>query len=114
MKIHEIEIRTGMEPSEIYFYIRERLTSQIIGNIEDHEFSDCDLETLLRIKLLRGIRIPYSEIKALIYGEISLTEVLDHQIHVLQHGETGFDVQEVGKIMNGEETSILVFTRRSI
>lgn len=107
MKISEIEIRTGMERTNIRFYEREGLINPLRQENGYREFTEDDLETLLRIKLLRSIHVPLSEIKALMDGEISLMEILDHQIDVLENekGDIGF-AQNLCLVMKEEEASL--------
>ncbi len=107
MKISEIETKAGMERTNIRFYEREGLISPIRMENGYREFTEDDLETLLRIKLLRSIHVPLSEIKALIGGEVSLSKILDQQIHVLgdEKEDIGF-AQEICLKMKEEESSL--------
>ncbi len=107
MKISEIEKRTGMDRTNIRFYEREGLINLLRAENGYREFTEEDLETLLRIKLLRSIHLPISEIKALLQGEISLSQILDQQIHVLGNDreDIGF-AQEICRVMKQEESSL--------
>ncbi len=108
MKISEIEIKTGMDRTNIRFYEREGLISPIRMENGYREFTEEDLETLLRIKLLRSIHVPLSEIKSLMDGEVSLTQILDQQMDVLgnEKEDIGF-AQDICRMMKAEEASLL-------
>ncbi|MFH5836480.1 MerR family transcriptional regulator [Proteiniclasticum sp. C24MP] len=108
MKIREIEIRTGMDRTNIRFYEREGLISPLRQDNGYREFSEEDLETLLRIKLLRSIHVPLDQIRGLMEGEISLTDLLDNQIHVLEDEKEDVNyAQEICRLMKNEESSVL-------
>ena len=108
MKIREIEITTGMDRTNIRFYEREGLISPLRQDNGYREFSEEDLETLLRIKLLRSIHVPLDQIRGLLEGEISLADLLENQIHVLEDDKEDVNyAQEICRRMKNEESSVL-------
>ena len=87
MKIKEIESLTKMERSNIRFYERKGLISpkRLANGYRD--YSENDLQILLRIKLLRSLHISIDEIIALKGGSKSLSDILDNQIEKLEREE---------------------------
>ncbi|HSR04018.1 MAG TPA: MerR family transcriptional regulator [Proteiniclasticum sp.] len=108
MKIREIEMKTGMDRTNIRFYEREGLISPVREDNGYREFSDEDLETLLRIKLLRSIHVPLDQIRGLMEGKVSLTDLLEEQIHVLEDEKEDVNyAQEICRLMKNEEKSVM-------
>jgi len=108
MKIREIEIKTGMDRTNIRFYEREGLISPVREDNGYREFSDEDLETLLRIKLLRSIHVPVDQIRGLMEGKVSLTDLLEKQIHILEDEKEDVNyAQEICRLMKNEEKSVM-------
>ncbi len=107
MKIREIEVKTGMDRTNIRFYEREGLISPVRLDNGYREFSDEDLEMLLRIKLLRSIHVPLDQIRGLMEGEISLPNLLEEQISVLEGEKEDVNyAQEICRVMKKEEVSL--------
>lgn len=79
MTIKELESRSGMERANIRFYEREGLLTPKRMENGYRDYSEEELELLLRIKLLRGLHIPLEEIKSLKDGNLSLPAVLNRQ-----------------------------------
>ena len=75
MTIKEIEERTGMDRANIRFYEKEGLLSP--GRLANgyRDYSELNVETLLRIKLLRSLQIPLEDIRALQLGNKQLCDV---------------------------------------
>lgn len=80
MTIKEMETRSGMTRANIRFYEAEGLLSPSRERNGYRNYSETDLETLLRVKLLRTLRLSLEEIKALYRGEEELTAALDAQL----------------------------------
>lgn len=80
MRIKEIEKLSGIERANIRFYEREGLlaTKRMANGYRD--YSENDLQVLLRIKLLRSLHISLDEIKALKDGSKDLADTLSRQI----------------------------------
>lgn len=108
MKIREIEIKTGMDRTNIRFYEREGLINPVREDNGYREFSEEDLETLLRIKLLRSIHVPLDQIRGVMEGKVSLTDLLEKQIHVLEDEKADVNyAQEICRLMKNEEKSVM-------
>ena len=77
MTIKEIEERSGLTRANIRFYESEGLLKPERGENKYRNYSQEDLEVLKRIKLLRSLRMPLSEIVALDKGEEKLIPAMD-------------------------------------
>lgn len=80
MTIKEMEMRSGMARANIRFYEAEGLISPLREANGYRNYSEADLELLLRIKLLRTLGLSLEEIKSLSQGEEELTTALDAQL----------------------------------
>lgn len=76
MTIKEIEQSTGLPRASVRFYESEGLISPTRGENGYRSYSQSDLDTLLKIKLLRRLDIPLDDIKALQTNQCSLDSVL--------------------------------------
>ena len=83
MKIGEIETRAGMTRANIRFYESEGLLEPRRLENGYRDYSEEDLNTLLRIRLLRGLRMPLDEIRALQTGQTALDDALTRQLELL-------------------------------
>lgn len=79
MTIKELESQSGMERANIRFYEREGLLAPKRMENGYRDYSEEELELLLRIKLLRSLHIPLEEIKGLKEGSLRLDVVLSQQ-----------------------------------
>ena len=82
--IKEIEELTGLARANIRFYEREGLISPERMSNGYRNYSDDDLQELLRIKLLRSLNVSIDEIKSLQNGSLSLDGTLSKQITKLE------------------------------
>ena len=84
MTIKEIEERCAMDRANIRFYEREGLLSpeRLANGYRD--YTEKDAETLLRIKLLRSLRVPIEDIRAVQSGAQTLDAVLSDQLRMLE------------------------------
>lgn len=96
MTIKELENRSGMERANIRFYEREGLLAPKRLENGYRDYSDEELELLLRIKLLRSLHIPLDEIKGLKEGSLRLDAVLLQQQERLLQEEK--DAALAGKV----------------
>ncbi|MGM9538124.1 MAG: MerR family transcriptional regulator [Candidatus Onthomonas sp.] len=80
MTIKEIETRSGMTRANIRFYEAEGLLSPLREANGYRNYSEADLELLLRIRLLRTLGLSLEEIKSLSQGEEELTAALDKRL----------------------------------
>jgi len=76
MTIKEIEQATGLPRASVRFYESEGFLSPSRGENGYRSYSQSDLDTLLKIKLLRRLDIPLEDIKALQKDQCSLDSVL--------------------------------------
>ncbi len=83
MTIKDIETRSGMTRANIRFYESQGLLSPVRSDNGYRSYSEQDLETLQRIKLLRALHISLEEIKAVQAGKRELEAVLDEQLERL-------------------------------
>lgn len=84
MNIHEIEVRTGLERANIRYYEKEGLLkpSRLLNGYRD--YCEADVETLLRIKLLRELEVSVAEIARLQTNETVLQDVIASRLEMLQ------------------------------
>lgn len=84
MTIREIEARCQMERANIRFYEREGLlTAQRLPN-GYRDYTEEDVQTLLRIRLLRSLHVSLDDIRALQSGEKALSDTLRAQLAQLE------------------------------
>ncbi len=85
MTIKEIEERTGMDRANIRFYEKEGMLSpQRLAN-GYRDYTEQDVDTLLRIKLLRSLHVPLEEIRAMQKREKTLSAAIQTHLHVLEN-----------------------------
>ena len=94
MTIKDIEARSGMTRANIRFYEAEGLLTPARSANGYRDYSDHDLEVLKRIKLLRSLRIPLEEIKALHNDTDDLLHTLDRHIAALNAERQDIDRSE--------------------
>lgn len=84
MTIKEIEARCAMDRANIRFYEHEGLLAPERLSNGYRDYTERDAETLLRIKLLRSLRVPLEDIRAVQTGAQTLDTVLQNQLRVLE------------------------------
>ena len=84
MTVKEMEALSGMTRANIRFYEAEGLLAPARSANGYRDYSDHDLAVLKRIKLLRSLRIPLEEIKALHNDTDDLLHTLDRHIAALE------------------------------
>ena len=84
MNIAEVERRTGLTRANIRFYEKEGLLSPARGANGYRDYTEKDVETLRKIRLLRQLRVPVPEIRAVQAGEHALPETAARQLGVLE------------------------------
>jgi len=84
MTIKDIELRSGMTRANIRYYESLGLLSPARGENGYRDYSEADLDTLLKIKLLRSLEVSLEDIGALSRGEAELPEVLARQMDTLE------------------------------
>lgn len=84
MTIAELERKSGMTRANIRFYEGEGLISPSRRENGYRDYSDEDLDVLLRVRLLRTLGVPLSEIRDMQSGELGLAAAMDRQIERLR------------------------------
>jgi len=84
LTIKEVEERCGMDRANIRFYEKEGLVSPVRQENGYRDYSEADVQMLLRIKLLRSLHFSLEEIRKLAQGEEELTAVLARKVHELE------------------------------
>lgn len=79
MKIQDLENRTGLERPTIRFYEREGLITPVRKENGYREYSDADIDQLLKIKLLRQLGMSVEKIRALQQGSADFSAALTDQ-----------------------------------
>ncbi len=79
MKIHEVEHQTGLDRATIRFYESEGLIAPARSDNGYRQYSNNDIEVLLKIKLLRQLGIRLGEIKDLQQGSSDFSDILSKQ-----------------------------------
>lgn len=106
MTIKEIEMLTGMDRGNIRFYEREGLITPKRMTNGYREYTEDDLQVLLRIKLLRSLHISLDEIRGLKDGYKDLADTLSKQIAKLgQEKQDASYAQEVCRAMQKDRVA---------
>lgn len=79
MTIKEVEVRTGLARANIRYYEEEGFFSAARGENGYRNYSEEDVETLLKVKLLRQLGFSLEEIHELQNGERSLEPALERR-----------------------------------
>lgn len=87
MKIKEMESRTGIDRATIRYYEKEGLLHPSRTDNGYREYSEKDLEHLIKIRLLRSLHISLIDIHSLIHGKSNLRDILSDQIKILDKNE---------------------------
>lgn len=85
MKIQDVEISTGLDRATIRFYEKENILVPERAENGYRNYSEEDVELLLKVKLLRKLGVNLPTIKALQQGSEELSDVLSQQIKSLEH-----------------------------
>lgn len=96
MTIKEIEKLTGMTRANIRFYETEGLIHPSRNANGYRDYTEEDLASLQRIRLLRTLHVSLDDIRALTHGEKDLTETLLSHLIRLKNDET--DLEQCRKI----------------
>ena len=84
MNIAEVERRTGMTRANIRFYEKEGLIAPARGANGYRDYTEADVETLRKVRLLRQLRVSVADIRAVQAGERTLPETAARQLGVLE------------------------------
>lgn len=94
MTIAELEARSGMTRANIRFYESEGFLSPARRENGYRDYSEADLELLLRLKLLRALDLPLSEILRLQRGELGLAAAMERHAGQLALERRGLSSSE--------------------
>lgn len=86
MTIREIEEQLGIPRATVRYYEREGLLAPVRGGNNYRDYTEEDLNTLEKIRLLRRLDMPLDTIKAVQRGEVPLREALERQEKLLEDG----------------------------
>lgn len=84
LNISQIEFKTGLSRANVRFYEKEGLLEPKRLENGYRDYSEADLETLMRIKLLRQLYISLDEIKQIQNGSVDLKEVLNKRLEKIK------------------------------
>lgn len=97
LKIKEVEQRVGMTRANIRYYEEEGLLKPIRNQENNYrEYSEENIRSLERIKVLRTLGISIADIKKLNDGNISMKEIMDKRLQ--QIGEEEQMLRETEKV----------------
>ena len=91
MTIKEIEQATGLPRASVRFYESEGFISPTRGENGYRNYSQSDLDALLKIKLLRQLNIPLEDIRSVQVGARTLDSVLDEALNRLEQDRGQLD-----------------------
>lgn len=91
MTIKEIETLSGLPRANIRYYESEGLISPKRAENRYREYSQADVNVLLRVKLLRALGLRIDTIKALAAGTLTLDDALDARLEELHTEQENLD-----------------------
>lgn len=85
MTIKEVEEQTGLKRSNIRFYEKEKLIEPARNDKNGYrDYSESDIEDIKKIAYLRTLDISIEDIRNIMSGHMSLTEVIQKQVATIQ------------------------------
>lgn len=96
MNIREIERQLGIPRANIRYYEEEGLLHPARGSNNYRTYSEKDVETLRKIRLLRRLDMPIETIRAVQAGEVPLAEAVARQERLLENEAAKLDVAREG------------------
>ena len=84
MDIREMERRTKLERANIRYYEKEGLITPQRHDNGYRDYSEEDVNTLLKVKLLRRLKLSIEEIRSLQRADEELGAVLERKIQELE------------------------------
>ena len=94
MDIREVEIKTGLERPNIRYYEKEGLLSPVRRANGYRDYSDEDVRTLLKIRLLRRLKISVEQIRQLQEDTVSLQFIVDSRMQAIAAEQEDLQAQE--------------------
>lgn len=83
MQIRDLELKTGLDRATIRYYEKEGLITPDRKENGYRDYTQSNLDDLMKIKLLRQLGMSLDRIKAVKQGSMDLQTVLEEQIRVL-------------------------------
>lgn len=96
MTIKDLEERTGLSRANIRFYEKEGLLSPLRRENGYREYTEEEVQTLQRIKLLRSLQFSIEEIRALQDKSCSLPEIMT--VHLQKLEQSRKELEQVEKL----------------
>lgn len=105
MKINEVEKRVQITKKNIRFYEQEGLLHPERNKENGYrEYSEEDVDVLLKIKFLRKLSLPIEEIRMIQSKKLSLHDALRRHLITLEHEERNLqEICELCRIISKEE-----------
>lgn len=95
MKINQVEELVGIKKKNIRFYEDQDLIHPSRNSENGYrDYSEADVETLLKIKLLRKLSVPIEEIRKMQTNHLSLSDCLDRHLIFLTHEERNLNLMK--------------------
>ena len=91
MTIKEVETLSGLPRANIRYYESEGLIAPKRAENGYREYSQADIDVLLRVKLLRALGLRIDTIKALAAGTLTLDDALDARLEELHTEQENLD-----------------------
>lgn len=106
MKINEVENRVGITKKNIRFYEEQGLIHPERNQENGYRnYSENDVEVLLKIKLFRKLSIPIEEIRKLETNHLSLADCMERHLIYLSHEERNINrIKEICQEMMQKES----------
>ena len=114
MTIAELEARSGMTRANIRFYESEGFLSPARRENGYRDYSEADLELLLRLKLLRALDLPLSEILRLQRGELGLAAAMERHAGRLALERRGLSSSEAVTITTAVTPMMTALFRKTL
>lgn len=106
MKINDVEKLTEMTKKTIRFYEEQDLIHPARLENGYREYTDEDVESLLRIRFLRNLTVPIDDIRKVKQGEMTLTECMDANNRKIRGQKETLDViSEIGEELSSGNIS---------
>ena len=106
MTIKEIETRSCLTRANIRFYEAEGLLAPTRLDNGYRDYSEADLDALMRIRLLRALGVPLEDIRALQSGGCSLSDTLEKRLDAMTREQSDLShAQEVCRTLCANSTS---------
>ncbi len=107
MRINQAEQLAGITKKNIRFYEEQGLLHPSRGENGYREYSEADLDTLSKIKLLRKLSVPIDEIRNIQERRLSLPDCMERHMIFLSHEEKNIAlVKEICREIQEKESSL--------